>query len=257
MSNIIFYNNNIMDSIEYLILITIAITLFEVLNVIFSILNFTILIPVFGNNSMILPNEISDFIIGLCNQIAAKLIPFYIIIITFYILMYMIYLFIMNVIPPTGFLTIFIPIREILLKIPPLPALEKFGVIRLMDRIMEALYLKGFLVKFVKINGAIFDFSRENIKRVLILLVPSLEDKIDAYDKKMGTKKNEEVSSSPIVNEIHKKIEEDKNICIKQNTKMTTPDMNSGEKISNEFSNLFETINCESKSIGNYIRSNK
>ncbi len=245
-----------MDPIEYLILITVAITLFEVLNVIFSILNFTILIPIFGNKSMILPNEVSQFIIGLCNQIAAKLIPFYIIIITFYILMYMIYLFIVNVIPPTGFLTIFIPIREILLKIPPLPSLEKFGVIRLMDRIMEALYLKGYLVKFVKINGAIFDFSRENIKRVLILLVPSLEDKIEAYDRQMA-KKEEEEKKPEVVNEIHKKIEEDKNICIKQNIKMTTPDMNASDKISTEFSNLFETINCESKSIGNYIRSNK
>jgi hypothetical protein len=246
-----------MDPIEYLILITVAITLFEVLNVVFSILNFTILIPLFGNNSMILPNEVSDFIIGLCNQIAAKLIPFYIIIITFYILMYMIYLFIINVIPPTGFLTIFIPIREILLKIPPLPALEKFGVIRLMDRIMEALYLKGFLIKFVKINGAVFDFSRENIKRVLILLVPSLEDKIDAYDRKNFNKEEKKEEKPEVVNEIHKKIEDDKNICIKQNTKMTTPDMSAGDKISNDFSNLFETINCESKSIGNYIRSNK
>jgi len=168
----------------------------------------------------------------------------------------MIYLFIVNVIPETGFLTIFIPIREILLKIPPLPALEKFGVIRLMDRIMEALYLKGYLVKFVKINGAIFDFSRENIKRVLILLVPSLEDKIEAYDKQMA-KKEEEEKKPEVVNEIHKKIEEDKNICIKQNIKMTTPGMNASDKISTEFSNLFETINCESKSIGNYIRSNK
>ncbi len=246
-----------MDPIEYLILITVAITLFEVLNVVFSILNFTILIPLFGNNSMILPNEVSDFIIGLCNQIAAKLIPFYIIIITFYILMYMIYLFIINVIPPTGFLTIFIPIREILLKIPPLPALEKFGVIRLMDRIMEALYLKGFLIKFVKINGAVFDFSRENIKRVLILLVPSLEDKIDAYDRKNFNKEEKKEEKPEVVNEIHKKIEDDKNICIKQNTKMTTPDISAGDKISNDFSNLFETINCESKSIGNYIRSNK
>lgn len=243
-----------MDPIEYLILITVAITLFEVLNVVFSILNFTLLTPLFGKASMILPNEVSEFLIGLCNQIAAKLIPFYIIIITFYILMYMIYLFIVNVIPETGFLTIFIPIREILLKIPPLPALEKFGVIRLIDRIMEALYLKGFLVKFVKINGALFDFSRENIKRVLILLVPSLEEKIDAYDRQMP---KQEEKKEEVVNEIHKKIEDDKNICIKQNTKMTTPDMSASDKISTEFSNLFETINCESKSIGNYIRSNK
>lgn len=244
-----------MDPIEYLILITVAITLFEVLNVVFSILNFFILIPVFGKASMILPNEVSEFLIGLCNQIAAKLIPFYIIILVFYILMYLIYLFIINVIPPTGFATIFIPIREILLKIPPLPALEKFGVIRLMDRIMEALYLKGTLVKFVKINGAVFDFSRENIKRVLILLVPSLEDKIDTYEKQNQKERKEEKPEEQ--NEIHKKIEEDKNVCIKQNTKMNTPDMSSGDRISNEFSNLFETIHCESKSIGNYIRSNK
>ena len=252
-----------MDSIEYLILITVAITLFELLNTAFSILNFVFLIPVFGKASMILPNEVSDFVVAICNQIAAKLLPVYIVILVFYIIMYMIYLFIINVIPETGFATLFIPIREILLKIPPIPALQKFGVIRLMDRIMEALFLKGVLVKFVKINGAIFDFSRENIKRVLIFLVPSLEDKIDAYDKKIDSddsddkKEKKEEEKTPEINEIHLKIEEDKNICIKQNTKMSTPDMSSGDKISNDLSNLFETVNCESKSIGNYIRSNK
>jgi len=250
-----------MDSIEYLILITVAITLFELLNTAFSILNFVFLIPVFGKASMILPNEVSDFVVAICNQIAAKLLPVYIVILVFYIIMYMIYLFIINVIPETGFATLFIPIREILLKIPPIPALQKFGVIRLMDRIMEALFLKGVLVKFVKINGAIFDFSRENIKRVLIFLVPSLEDKIDAYERQNAineeTKEETKEEKSEVVNEIHKKIEDDKNICIKQNTKMTTPDMSASDKISNDFSNLFETINCESKSIGNYIRSNK
>jgi len=242
-----------MDPIEYLILITIAITLFQLLNVIFSILNFFVLIPLFGNASMILPNEISAFIIGLCNQISAILNPIYIIILVFYILMYLIYLFIMYVIPPTGILTIFIPIREILLMIPPLPALQKFGVIRLMDRIMEAIYMKGILIKFVKINGAVFDFSRENIKRVLILLIPSLEDKIDKFTNNLEEKEKQSKGKT----EIEKKIEDNKNICIAQNTKMITPDMSSGDRISNEFANLFETIHCESKSIGDYIRSNK
>ena len=123
---------------------------------------------------------------------------------------------------------------------------------------MEALYLKGFLVKIVKINGAIFDFSRENIKRILLLLVPSLKDKIDDYERKNFNKEEKKEEEKPqVINEIHKKIEDDKNICIKQNTKMTTPDMSASDKISNDFSNLFETINCESKSIGNYIHSNK
>ncbi len=167
--------------------------------------------------------------------------------------MYLIYLFIMYVIPPTGILTIFIPIREILLMIPPLPALQKFGVIRLMDRIMEAIYMKGLLIKFVKINGAVFDFSRENIKRVLILLLPSLKDKIDKFTNNLEDKEEQTKGKT----EIHKNIEDNKNICIAQNTKMITPDMSSGDRISNEFSNLFEMIHCESKSIGDYIRSNK
>jgi len=46
----------------------------------------------------------------------------------FFLFMYLIYLFIIFVIPETGFPTLFIPVRELLLSIPPLPALINKGI---------------------------------------------------------------------------------------------------------------------------------
>jgi len=240
-----------MDPIENLILSTVAITLFETLNFLYSLFNFLILIPIFGMEGIFFSTEVSNFLIGLSNQIAAILLPFYIIIIVFYILMYIIYLIIITIIPETGFKTFFIPIRDILLKIPPLPSLIKFGVFDLIDKIIKSFGLSGFANKTIVIIGGIFDFSRENIKRVLELFIPGIGEKLENYSKEKEKFMNNEKK------EIYDKIEEDKNICIAQNKIIITPNMSASEKIKTDFSNMFETINCESKSISNYIRSNK
>ena len=56
--------------------------------------------------------------------------------------------------------------------------------------------------------------------------------------------------------EIYRQIEQDKQACIAQNIIMITPDMTSSQKMDAIIKNNFEKVNCESKSIGNYIRSN-
>lgn len=249
-----------MDPIEYSIIITIAITVFEISNVLYSILNFFILTPLFGMEGIVVPTEWSNAIIGTSNQIAAILLPIYILLIVFYIIMYIIYLIIIYIIPPTGFATLFIPIREILLKIPPLPSLINYGVFKLFDRIINALGLSSFKLKIITIIGSLFDFSRENIKRILIILMPNYADEINNYNKEEEEKKNDNNDNSNNNNdesEIYKQIEQDKNICISQNTELITPDNTPMEKIKKNFSNLYKTIDCEGKAIGNYIKSNK
>lgn len=254
-----------MESIEILILFTVAITIFEVLNIIYSILNFFLLTPLFGMEGIFLPTEWANFIIGFSNQIAAFLIPFYILILLFYIIMYIIYLIIITIIPETGPKSLFIPIREILLQIPPLPSLIKFGVFKLMDKIVYALGMNNFIKSIVSIIGSVLDFSRDNIKRVLILLLPNYADEINNYNYKIEQEEIKEREVKEIKkeddniqeNDIKKQIEQDKNICISQNTEIITPNMSANEKININFSNIYNKINCEGKAIGNYIRSNK
>ena len=109
---------------------------------------------------------------------------------------------------------------------------------------------------------ALFEFSRENIKDVLIFLFPSLEKEINNYAQKKeeefyNNNENKELKLKDLTgNEIYRKIQLDKEMCIAQNTKMITPDMNASEKMQTNIKNNFEKVNCESKSISNYIRSN-
>ena len=49
------------------------------------------------------------------------------------------------IIPDTGIATFFIPLKELLLSIPPLPELEQAGIFRLFSAIGRALKLNTFI----------------------------------------------------------------------------------------------------------------
>jgi hypothetical protein len=164
--------------------------------------------------------------------------------------MYIIYLIIIYIVPPTGWATLWIPIREILLGIEPMPSLIKYGVFKLFDNIIKAFGLSDKVKSLIIILGSLFDFSRENIKQILIQLLPMYRDKINEF----ASIENFNIDNE---NGLNKDIIEYKKICIAQNVKKITPDMNAVEKIQTNLDNIFETIKCESKSISNYIKQNK
>ncbi len=247
-----------MDPIEFLIIITVAITIFELGVVCHSILDFFFLTPVFGPEGIFVPTEWSGFIIGTLNQIAATLIPIYILVLLFYVIMYILYLIIITIIPETGPKSFFIPIREILLKIPPFPSLIKYGVFKLMDDLVYSLGLTNIVKMIMNIIASVFNFSRDNIKRILIFILPDYESNINEFDYKMQKEENE--NKKEVVkeeNEIQKQIEEEKDICVSHNTQNTTPDANLSDMVNDNLTDIYKTIDCEGKAIGNYIRSNK
>jgi len=246
-----------MDPIEFLILITVAITVFELVVVCHSILNFFFLTPIFGPEGILLPTEWSDFIIGTSNEIAAMLIPIYILILVFYLIMYILYLIIINIIPETGPKSFFIPIREILLSIPPFPDLIKYGVFKLMDNLVYSFGLSSLVKIIINIIASVFNFSRDNIKRILIYILPDYEEKINEYDYKMQKEEANNEIKEENKNELYEQIDEEKNICISNNTSITTPDISLSDMINDNITNIYERVNCEEKAIGNYIRSNK
>jgi hypothetical protein len=246
-----------MDVIEFLIFITVGITVFEVSVVLHSFINFFFLTPIFGTEGILLPTEWADFVIATLNQIAATLIPIYILILVFYLIMYIIYIIIITIIPETGPKTFFIPIREILLKIPPLPSLIKYGVFKLMDDIFYSLGLSSFIKMIANIVASIFNFSRDYIKRILIYILPDYEENINEFDYKMQKEEQERKVVIEKENELHKQIEEEKDICISNNVGILTPDTSLSEMINENITDIYKTIDCEGKAIGNYIRSNK
>lgn len=250
-----------MDFVGYLILIAICIIIFHFAMFVVAIYQGIYQKITSNSDGTFCSKETKTIIKGILDLIKEMTINPLIIIIVFFILMYIIYLIIIYVIPPTGFATLFIPIREILLKIPPLPSLIDRGVFRLFDKILGLFGLKAPFIKIiVKFNNALYEFSRENIKDALILLFPSLRNEIEEQAKKQEEKFYNDNKKPELQNmndsEIYRQIEQDKQACIAQNIIMITPDMTSSQKMDATIKNNFEKVNCESKSIGNYIRSN-
>ena len=253
-----------MEPIDFMIKLAIFIILFYCVNTLLSFYFACYEAPTTNQDSGFTTQEIEkSFVKGTLDQIASFLLPVLKPILIFFTIMYIIYLIIITLIPETGPMTIFIPIRELLLKIYPLPVLMDRGVFRLYDNILEIFSLKQSILRMIiKFFSALMQFSKDNIKEALIFMFPNFEDKINIYidNIKDDNKDNSNTDKPKLVNleegDIYKKIEEDKQACITQNTIPITPNMSASEKMEINMKNNFEKVNCESKSISNYIRSN-
>ena len=87
------------------------------------------------------------------NTFPSYTLTLYYVITIFFLIMYFIYLFIIFVIPETGIATLFIPVRELLLAIPPLPALINKGIFNFYKSLFGVLGFTG--------DPSIANFSRE------------------------------------------------------------------------------------------------
>lgn len=256
-----------MEPIDFMIKLAIFIILFYCVNTLLSFYFACYEAPTTNQDSGFTTQEIEkSFVKGTLDQIASFLLPILKPILIFFTIMYIIYLIIITLIPETGPMTIFIPIRELLLKIYPLPVLMDRGIFRLYDNILEIFSLKQSILRMIiKFFSALMQFSKDNIKEALIFMFPNFEDKINIYidnieDDNSNNKDNSNKDKPKLVNleegDVYKKIEEDKQACITQNTIPITPNMSASEKMEINMKNNFEKVNCESKSISNYIRSN-
>jgi hypothetical protein len=183
--------------------------------------------------------------------------PILILFIIFYIIFYIIYLIILNIIPDTGFPTFFIPLKELLLKIPPLPSLIEYGVFKLFDSILDALKLSTSFKRFIKINLSFMNFSRDNIKNILKMILKDTDIEFDFGDDEEEKEKSNKEKPSKInkeENPIYRQIDKDVNICYLNNKKMIDAGMSEVDKKYTEYANYKELIKCKANSIGKYIR---
>ena len=246
-----------MDIIGTIILFTIAVTLFYIFLVIACIYVYFIKTFIFGNEGPAVDNSTAYKILNILKIISTTLTTPFIFILLFYFIFYFIYLFIITVIPPTGFATLFIPIRELLLKIPPLPQLQDYGVFRLIGKLFEIFKINSMFKKFINTNNALFEFSHDNIKRIAVFLFPSFEKNIDNFVNNLhpDTFKNDSENDTK-KKELYKKIENDTNICIANNTIPIVPDINVADRVAIIYKNNLATVKCHASSIGSYVKTN-
>ncbi len=218
-------------------------------------------VPIAGTNGVLVSEWLNKMGFSTLGFASTTTTPLFVIIMIFYIIFYIIYFIIINYVPDTGIQTLFIPIKDILLSIPPLPDLKKYGVFDLFERIIKAFGFEPFLKKLLGINNALFIFSRENIKRIILMIYPefdtaildkAIDEKKEQNEEKKEIKKESEVQH----NYVYDEIDENTEICISNNWKEITPDMSASERLKVQYANINERIKCKAGSIGNYVRSN-
>lgn len=246
------------DLIGSIVLFSVFDVIINFLHIFFSFIDFFIKVPLCGSEPLYVPDFIQKIIVNIRSSFCSATRPLLLIIIIFYIIFYIIYLIIITIIPETGFATFFIPLRELLLQIPPLPQLERYGVFRLLDGIINAFGLPTSFERWTGINIALFKFSRDNIKTILKIIFKDTEFTFleDNNENKEDNKIKEESKIDENTKRVYNNIDEDVNICYRNNKKPVTFDMNEYDRLVNNYQNTQEYIKCKANSIGKYIRTN-
>jgi len=170
----------------------------------------------------------------------------YIIITMFFLIMYFIYLFIILIIPETGIATLFIPVRELLLAIPPIPALIDKGIFKFYESIFTFLGFTGD-PSYAKFARDYFYFSKNGTNDILQLFNPHLNvDKIDYIIEEM----NNNNKKSEI-----KDLKLDIDVCVNSKSNFTTPDIDYTGILKNNINDVKNNVSCNLKSIVPYIQT--
>lgn len=218
-----------------------------------NIFDFIIRIPIISKDTIYVPQGFRNSIDNILSKIMTFGNPILFFFIILYIIFYLIYLAIKAFVPDTGIITFFIPLKELLLEIPPLPTLEKYGIFRLIECVVNSFGIKPALEGFMKFNFCFMEFSRDNIRTILKMIFPELElndDNKYIEDKKIDKKTDKKEEK----NIVYKQIDEEVKICYKNNRKPIKIGMSEVERSKIEYYNNQEYIKCKAKSIGKYIR---
>jgi hypothetical protein len=170
----------------------------------------------------------------------------YYLITIFFLIMYFIYLFIILIIPETGFATLFIPVRELLLAIPPIPALINRGIFKFYESIFSLLGFSGD-PSYSKFAREYFYFSKDGTNEIIQLFNPHLNvEKINYSIEDMNNNnKNSEI----------KNLKMDIDVCVNGNSDFTTPDTDYTGILKNNMNDVKNSVKCNLKSIVPYIQT--
>jgi len=166
----------------------------------------------------------------------------------FFLIMYVIYKIIMIVVPDTGFITLFIPLKELLLAIPPLPKLRNKGVFNVFDRTFQIIG-NSHIERFKNYYFNYLSFFKDNFYDVIKLFNPKLNmDKFDILIENMNNY-NKESEKRNINNDI--------NICINNNSTLTTPNMSFIDLTKNTINDIKANVKCNLNALPTYISTSE
>lgn len=201
-------------------------------------------------NKFTLTNVISGFLYFLGNQFPSYTYQLFLLFLILYLILYAFYLFIIYVVPETGPNTLFIPIRELLLAIPPLPLLINKGVFKMFDNFFS---LFGGAIKFKDFLKNYVEFSKENIIQYIRMFNPDIDILITEVQKN-NSNDNSNTNDNSNSNIIDTS-KNDVDVCIDSQTPITTPDMNFIDSIMNQITHSKNSIRCNLNSIKSYIKT--
>ena len=170
----------------------------------------------------------------------------FLLILIFDLIMYIFYIIIKTIIPETGFPTLFIPLRELLMSIPPLQTFEDRGIFRLFSSIIEFMGMRSsFTDGFKKFLGDYYLFSKDNSYELIKLYNPylNIENFANVIENMSNNNKTQELNN----------INNDIDVCVGSSSELTTPDMNYVNIFKNNINDMKNTFKCNLNTIPAYI----
>jgi len=170
----------------------------------------------------------------------------YLLIVIFDLIMYIFYIIITTIIPETGFLTLFIPLRELLMKIPPLQTFDKRGIFRLFTSILKFFGMFNRFINGLKfIFWEYYLFSKNNTYELIKLYNPyiNIENFTNVVENMNNNNKKSELNN----------INNDIDVCISSSSELTTPDMSYLNILKNDIGEMKTKFKCNLKTIPAYI----
>jgi hypothetical protein len=185
----------------------------------------------------------ADAVDFFCSKIPYWTQTLFAIIFLLFLLVYIIYLFIIIVIPKTGFETLFIPVQEILLAIPPIPDFKSRGVFDVFDRIFAffSFNREGFRNKC---SDYLF-FCKEDFYDIIKLFNPHLN--IEKFANMVENKDNQNQKMAAANNNIE--------VCIGSDSPFTPPNSSYVNMVNNNITEMKNKIKCNLDAIPAYITS--
>lgn len=204
-------------------------------------------------------------------KVQAILLLMFAVIVLFFLFMYVLWLIIKKFIPNFP-----IPLRTILLKIPPFPQLERAGIFAFFHNIMKAIFGKGKFAKRAKLVGkACADFIARNTNMMLRAIglgtIANRLDKIGAEPKdgkyvpgkaKLEASKEEQMAKNrkkrrdpPFEAGAYRKADDELQQCLEENTVHVTNDMSKSERERVAQRNAINRIICKARGVQSWART--
>ena len=170
----------------------------------------------------------------------------YLLVLIFSLIMFIFYTIIKTIVPETGFPTLFIPVRELLMKIPPLQTFEDRGIFRIFSSSIELLGMNSSFKDGLKnFLGDYYLFSKNNSYELVKLYNPhiDIENFKNVIENMTNNNKTQELNN----------INNDIDVCVGSSSELTTPDMNYLNIFKNNINDMKTTFKCNLNTLPAYI----